>query len=382
MKIVHICLACFYVENMGYQENILPRLHAQMGHTVYVLTSDYQFDAQGHPGKKQEREYTNADGVQVKVLERCGGLPGRLGKYSGLTDHLARLEPDILFVHGGQFLSLSEVTDYCRRHSQVRLYIDQHGDYYNMPVKTWKQKLIQTQIYGRRMRRAANYCRVFWGVTPWRCQYLQQVYGLPARQVALLPMGGLEGETPPETRREIRSQVRRRLGLSEQDFVLVTGGKIDAAKKITPLMRAVAELNRESIKLVVFGVPSEQMREEFERDSADAHIRCVGWIASEDVSQYLFAADLAVFPGTHSVLWEQACAAALPCIFGDWPEMHHVDVGGNCIFVKDGSVDELKEKILAVSDDPEKYRAMKTAAAERAAQVFSYREIAKRAIEL
>jgi hypothetical protein len=40
MKIVHICLACFYVEGMGYQENLLPKYHVKQGHQVTVLTND------------------------------------------------------------------------------------------------------------------------------------------------------------------------------------------------------------------------------------------------------------------------------------------------------------------------------------------------------
>ena len=43
MKIVHICLACFYVDGMGYQENLLPKYHAQK-HDVTIITSDFAFD--------------------------------------------------------------------------------------------------------------------------------------------------------------------------------------------------------------------------------------------------------------------------------------------------------------------------------------------------
>lgn len=383
MKIVHICLACFYVENMGYQENILPRLHAQMGHDVTVLTSDYQFNEKGERETKQQRAYTTADGVAVRVLDRKDkGFGARFGAFPELAKKLEQIQPDILFVHGGQFLSLREVTNYCAQHPAVRLYIDQHGDYYNMPVNTWKQKLVQKAVYGHGMRRAAKHCRVFWGVTPWRCEYLQKVYRLPQEKISLLPMGGLEMEIPAAQRQQMRRDVRGRLGLSEDDFVIISGGKIDAAKKIHCLMQAVAELKRDDVKLIVFGVPTDDVQQTFYRLASNSRIRAIGWLASADVSQYLFAADLAVFAGTHSVLWEQVCAAGLPALFRDWQGMHHVDVGGNCAFVHDGSVEELKQRLTALVDSPEEYEKMKLAAQQQAAPAFSYREIAKRAIEL
>ena len=63
MKIVHICLGNFYVEGMGYQENIIPKMHIKEGHDVYVLTSDFAFNGRGETVKKENREYTNEFGV-------------------------------------------------------------------------------------------------------------------------------------------------------------------------------------------------------------------------------------------------------------------------------------------------------------------------------
>ena len=53
MKIVHVCLACFYVEGMGYQENILPKEHSEAGHSVTVITSDFAFNERGEKTKKE-----------------------------------------------------------------------------------------------------------------------------------------------------------------------------------------------------------------------------------------------------------------------------------------------------------------------------------------
>jgi hypothetical protein len=56
MKIVHLCLANFYVDGMGYQENILPKYHAKE-HDVLIVTSDFAFDSEGQRIKKEKKFY-------------------------------------------------------------------------------------------------------------------------------------------------------------------------------------------------------------------------------------------------------------------------------------------------------------------------------------
>ena len=147
-------------------------------------------------------------------------------------------------------------------------------------------------------------------------------------------------------------------------------------------MQAVAELNNDNIKLIVFGQPKDDMKEIVEKYSKDKNIFCIGWIESDKAYDYFLASDLAVFPGTHSVLWEQACACGIPGLFKDWEGMRHVDLGGNAEFLYEDSVDEIKEKISEIYNDKEKYARMKKVAEEKGIKTFSYREISKRAIEL
>ena len=47
MKIVHLCLACFYPDNYSYQENILPKYHKKMGYDTEVIASLETFDKNG-----------------------------------------------------------------------------------------------------------------------------------------------------------------------------------------------------------------------------------------------------------------------------------------------------------------------------------------------
>lgn len=379
MKIVHICLGCFYVENMGYQENILPRYHIRQGHQVTVLTSDYAFNAKGENVKKTEKDYVNKDGIRVKVLQRANSFMAKFGIFEGLYNQLTNINPDVIFVHGGQFLSLNDVIKYAKYQGNVKVFIDQHADYYNSPVSTLKARVVHGLLYGHYMRKAVKYVEKYWGVTPWRCQYLKDVYRIPAEKIDLLIMGGDDDLIDFDNQEEIRCRLRNELGISNEDFVIITGGKIDRTKNIHLLMDAIRKINNDKIKLVIFGQPNGEMENVINSFSNCKNIISLGWLPAEKVYNYFLMADLAVFPGTHSVLWEQACACGLPGLFKDWEGMRHVLVNGNAILLTKDSCDEIKTEIENLVINTDKFSLMKDNA-QKYKEEFFYSKISKRAI--
>ena len=192
-------------------------------------------------------------------------------------------------------------------------------------------------------------------------------------------MGGDDDKIRFDEMPKLKEDIRKDLSLTDKDFIVVTGGKIDRTKNIHLLMQAVSELEGKA-KLIVFGQPNNEMENIINELSKDGNIRFLGWIPSDKAYDYFLASDLAVFPGTHSVLWEQACACGIPCVFKDWEGMHHVDTGGNCKFLHRDSTEEIKEVISEIIGSKEKYNEMKQVA-EKSKKDFFYSEIAKKAIE-
>ncbi len=382
MNIVHICLANYYVDGMGYQENLLTKFHAK-NNKVTILTSDFSFDNRGQTIRKVKKFYQNEYDIPVIVLNKSR----RFGPYSKYRDYdklyktLAELNPDVIFCHGGQFVALMDIVRYCKKHSNVKLYIDQHGDYYNSPVKSLRQKVGHKWIYGHWIRKAVPYTEKFWGVTPWRCQYLHEIYGVPEEKIGLLVMGGDDDKIHFDNQIKIRQEIRNKYNISESDFLIITGGKIDRTKNIHLVIKAIKEMNIPNVKLLVFGQPSNDFEEEFLSEiNGNNQIIYIGWIQSDTVYNYFLSSDLCIFPGTHSVLWEQACSCGLPGIFKAWEGMNHVDLNGSALFLQNDSVDEIKEKLSFIINNPKQFEIMKNAA-QRGKVVFSYREIAKRALD-
>ena len=380
MKIVHICIQAPYNDYWGYQDNLLPKYHRKSGNDVTVITTN-TIHKDGKIEVIQPSEYYLNDGQHIIRLSYKKFPPKKLSdvlRYYNIFPILEEQAPDFIMVHGLGNVSALQAAKYKKRHPQCRIVADNHMDYYNSNLKQGiPSKLLRLfyRILNSYMQK--TYDTVF-GVTPDRIKFQQNIFGIAENKSSLLVMGGDDDKIRFDEMPRLREDIRKDLSLTDDDFVIVTGGRIDRTKNIHLLMQAVSELEGKA-KLIVFGQPNNEMENIINEFSKDGNIRFLGWIPSDKAYNYFLASDLAVFPGTHSVLWEQACACGIPCVFKDWEGMHHVDTGGNCEFLHKDSKEEIKEVISEIIGDKEKYYGMKQAA-EKSKKDFFYSEIAKCAI--
>ena len=47
MKIMHLMLSSFYIDNYSYQENLLPKYHKKLGYEVEIVASLFTFAVTG-----------------------------------------------------------------------------------------------------------------------------------------------------------------------------------------------------------------------------------------------------------------------------------------------------------------------------------------------
>lgn len=391
MKIVHVMISAFYREGFGYQENILPAKHLLLGHEVTIVTHDrYKVYGDLKSDGRGIKNYVNKDRIKVVILPENKSFIKRLPlwefrRFVKKTDYLFEVlsdeKPDVVFVHNLPAADHEEIVDYKKKHPQLKVYCDSHSDYYNSPVDTLRLRIGKKVFTRLVVRHLANIAERIWGVTPWRVEYLHNVYGINTSKLGLLVMGGDENKINWENRNTIREQFRREHNIPKEAFVVVTGGKIDKPKNIHLLIEAVKHSNNSALYLLVFGNYSEDLKQYSEE--TDPHIVNLGWVASDAVYDIFLASDFGAFPGTHSVLWEQACASGLPCLFKDWNGgFNHVDLGGNCIILKDITVDSLIRTLDNVMNNKELFAKMKDTANIKCRKEFAYIEIAKRAIGL
>lgn len=382
MKIANICLCGPYNDGFSYQDNYLPKYHKRLGHEVWLIASEWAFNDKGEMVISDETEYDNNDGVHViRLHSKFGKLGSFLRLYPDIVKTIERIKPDVLFIHGCSFWSIRRLVPYLKRNRTV-VYVDNHADYSNS-ARNWLSKNVLHKIVWRSCaRKIEPYTRRFYGVLPARVDFLKELYGLPADKCELLVMGADDDAVKAAARPEVRKSIREKYGIAADDFLIMTGGKIDLFKTQTILlMQAVQQIKDPKVKLIVFGSVVPELKEKVAAVADGRKVQYIGWVKSDDSYPLFAAADLVVFPGRHSVFWEQVAGQGIPMLVKDWAGTHHVDMGGNVRFLKQDSSEEIEKMLTEIINDPEEYQKMKDIAVGIASKQFSYSNIAKNSIE-
>lgn len=382
MKIVHIAPNAPYNDYWGYQENLLPKYQKKSGHDVtLIITNTMHRD--GKIEEIEPCEYHLNDGVRViRVAKKKTIHPWltRLKSYLPIYHYLEEIQPDFIFYHGLVSNTIYDVIRY-KKHCNPACVIvqDNHMDY-NIGIKgkTLKEKLYRA-YYRYVNRNSIKYVDKVYGVTPWRKAYAEDFFQIPKEKTAVLIMGADDEKIDFANRKEIREKIRAFHGISDEDFLITTGGKIDKKKKIHLLMEACQNIS--NVKLLIFGQVNADIKNEFDTLlEKNPNIIYIGWVDADKVYDLFFASDLVFFPGQHSVLWEQACASKVPCVFEKWEGMEHVNAGGNSDFVTPVEVNTLRTKIKELCYT-EKYFEMKKIAESNATDIYLYSKIAEKSLE-
>ncbi|MCM1262524.1 MAG: glycosyltransferase family 4 protein [Butyrivibrio sp.] len=378
-KIVHLCMTVF-TDSMAYQENILTKYHAKMGYDVTVITSMWKYDIEGKLAEDRRTAYINPYGVCVRRLPIKGknNIRRKFRKFSGVYDVLCEEKPDILFIHGSQYIDISVIVKYIKTHKVSRVYVDNHADFSNSATNWLSKNVLHKIIWRHYAHMIEPYTDKFYGVLPARVDFLTDVYKLPKEKCELLIMGA-DGELVISAKGN-REETRKKYNIGKADFLIVTGGKIDCWKTQTILLEeAVESLQEVNVRLIIFGSIINELKDKV-MSLCNEHIVYVGWLSREETYDLIAASDLAVYPGRHSTLWEQTAGQAVPMIVKHWEGTHHVDVNGNVEFLYEDSSEEIQEKLEELLKNPDKYQAMKQAA-DGCAEQFRYGNIARKSIQ-
>lgn len=379
MKIVHLCLSNFFIDNYSYQENMLTKYHVKMGHEVTVIASLVSFNKEGKPCLLPSPS-VRIDDNGYKVIRLAYKKPLKINRtlrrYEKFYETLAAERPDVIFTHGVAMAEVNTLVSYLKKNPHVKLYGDHHGDYINSARNFWSKHVLHKVIWRHYAKKLEPYLIKCYGVTPMRCRFLKEMYHLNSNIIEFLPMG-VDDEAIPENRGVVRDTIRKELGVPENAFLIMTGGKINKRKNTHVLLEAIKRINNPNLYLVICGVLTPEM--EYLKELFDSRIHYLGWCNAQRVMDCMVASDMACFPGTHSTLWEQAVGVGLPAVLKRWDEMTHMNVNDNCVFVEGNDVDEL-QLVIENMLSRDIYIQQKTKA-EVAATSFLYSDIAKKAIE-
>lgn len=241
LKIIHVCQ--YYNEGYGYQENLLPRYQAKLGHEVMVIASDRMsyFNGKKEPKIVGTGEFED-NGIRILRLPIKWEFKSRFVVFDNLYDILKREKPDYIFHHGLTAPSIKTVCDYKKTNPTTFLVADNHADL-NNSAKNPLWRLSYYRIYSTlRLKKCINYIDLVFGVTPAPCYFAENELGIPHDLIRLLPTGTDE--------LEVKEHLEKIDFSNNNQLAVVTGGKWFKGKGLEELIRAVQDLK---VELQIFG---------------------------------------------------------------------------------------------------------------------------------
>lgn len=383
MNITHIFLAGPYNDNWTYHENCLPVYHKKLGNNVSLITTTLYYDGPSSTIQyKKESNYIDDNEIivyRINSVIKKSKIIQKLGLYKGTINTLKKTNPDLIYVHCFQVIDMLGIYLYAKKNN-IRLIVDNHADETNSAQNILSRYIVHKIIWRICAKLIENYVDTFFGVSPARVDFLINYYGIKKENIELTFMGAEDEEIELANNKSTKNKNLNKLNLSTEDFIILTGGKIDRYKRETlTLINAVRELNSSQIKLLIFGSVDNDIKDEFFELTDQKQIIYIGWINNKEIYSLIQSADICVYPGRHSVLWEQSVGSGKPSIFKYSPGIDYLDVGGNCLFLFSDSKEEIKEKILRIVENPTLYKIMSNIAIE-GAKKFSYIELARHSL--
>src|SRR5690606_452394 len=103
-----------------------------------------------------------------------------------------------------------------------------------------------------------KYFSIFYPIVPNGIDFLEEIYGIPRSRMKLLPLG-YDEQNADNIRKEVdRHALRAQLGLSENDFLIITGGKFTEEKRTELLLDSTQLMRDKHVHVLGFGWASEK----------------------------------------------------------------------------------------------------------------------------
>jgi 1,2-diacylglycerol 3-alpha-glucosyltransferase len=379
----------FYGIGQQYQENLLAKYYALAGHEVHIICStfkdifSYNTDA---PNISSDHEVENDGNAVIYRTPYKIKYKNLFKVFEDISPRVEAIKPDLIYIHN-IILNIHQVTDYLDRNSQARMIMDFHIDYSNAG-QSWKARhFLHGFIRKHYLNRYLKYFAAIFSIVPNSTKFLNEIYKIPLNRIQLLPLGYDEEVSERIRATTDRNEIRKQLGIGENNFVVISGGKLVKEKRTDLLINAIKKINRKDIHLVLFG---EALSETdpynllLKESSEGVNVHFLGWLNGEQILTRMNAADLAVFPASQSVLWQQSIGMYLPLMVGDSGNQDptYLNKNNNMIILKreEINVEVIAEKISMLLNSPDLLQSMKEGAQKTAQEYLKYSKICEKTL--
>ncbi|MCW8965552.1 MAG: glycosyltransferase family 4 protein [Candidatus Pacearchaeota archaeon] len=366
MKIIMLC--DFYNENLEYQENLLTKYYAKFEHDVVVITSTFDsvFDyySCNHDNSWPEKVYYDGKAKIIKLRYRFNYL-NRLRAYTNILPILDEENPDLIYVHD-IIPNMLEAVKYLRKHPNCKMIMDYHADYSNSGKNWLSLSVLHGVIRKWYLDKTRKYLSKIFPVVPAGVKFLHEVYKVPLDEMEVLPLGADTDLAEQCKKSNNLRNLRYKYNIKSNSKVILTGGKLSPRKQTELLIQAFKDLGNENVCLLIVGESAKedkQYKNMLLQESQDSsNIYFVGWLDKVGIYEHLAISDIAVFPASQSIIWQQAISMGLPLIVGNTGEqsIEYLNIYKNIVILEKSKINpiSIKHHIDRILSDPLLYQNM------------------------
>ncbi|MCK5773421.1 MAG: glycosyltransferase family 4 protein [Thermoplasmata archaeon] len=340
MKIAHV--VSYFQPEFGYEEFYSAREQAALGHEVHVITSDRIFPFNNvekmlsdigseHSGRSRGVGVSEVEGVVVHRLKTRYEILYDLIRYDDIVSELASISPDVVHAHIPWAYGSRESAR-AKARLGYSLIIDEHGYSTTYDQKrTFRNWLLDKEyrfLRAPRARYALGKADGVVAVSEETEAFLREFYG--QKKIDMIPLGVDHKRFRPDP--EARERVRSELGIGD-GLLLITAGRLDRAKRIGSLIKAVGKMGSTDVKMLVVGRGDDQYLDELKAMAGD-NVIFQGFKTPEELSGLYNAADIGLW-GKASITIREAMGCGLPIVLLDHPDMRSLLRWDNGLAVKD-----------------------------------------------
>lgn len=376
MKILHLCLSCFYIDHMNYQENALARQNKIDGNEVLIIASTEIFGGDYNYRYIKPCQYINEDNIPViriaykNILNQS--ITRKIRLYKGLYDLVEKFNPDVILFHGLASLELHTLVKYKKSHPAVKIYLDSHEDYYNSGTNFVSKFILHRFFYRRSLKHTLPHIEKIFYITAETKDYILREYKIPSEKTQYYPLGGHIIED--EQKGAIKKEIRQQLNISEEDILFIMSGKMNSVKCSLDVLTAF-KLSEgcSNVKLLVVGEFSEDIKERaLDIIRASSNIIFLGWKKGSEMQLYLIASDIHIqLFGQSATLQNALCSHCTAAIY---PHESHVLLLGDAAFYIQNQMN-IVELIHRISDNPDIAREKQSMSFECAKAKLDYKQL-------
>ena len=383
-------LCDFYNEALEYQENLLVKYYRKHGHEVTVIASTFEsvFDYYNdrHDNRTPPRTYFH-EGAKIIKLRYRFNLLNKLRAYTSIYGILEEAKPELIFVHD-IMPNMLEAVRYKQRHSECRIIMDYHADYSNSGKNWLSLAILHGVVRKWLLDRARPHLSRIFPIVPAGTTFLHEIYKVPHSEMEVLPLGADTDLGRVVRENKEGAALRRTLRIPDGDIVIFSGGKLAPAKQTEVLIDAIMRLGNPAIHVIVAGDASREDEQYKQRllgmSEATPTIHFVGWLDRRSIYVYLDMADLAVFPASQSILWQQAISMGLPLVVGDTghQDISYLNTHDNIVILDKDEIHgaRLAGLIQTLVSEPERLRRMREGAMTVADELLNWDKLILRTL--